>query len=73
MGRPFAGTGKPKNLEELKVPRQTGTMSQDLGLSSMGRYKHFVHAYQHAAGELGVDVPNKVQATSWVTHRGAIG
>jgi hypothetical protein len=48
-------------------------MSQDLGLSSMGRYKHFVHAYQHAAGELGVDVPNKVQATSWVTHRGAIG
>lgn len=73
MGRPFAGSGKPKNLEELKVPRQTGTMSQDLGLSSMGRYKHFVHAYQHAAGELGVDIPNKVQATSWVTHRGAIG
>jgi len=73
MGRPFAGTGKPKNLEELKVPRQTGTMSQDLGLSSMGRYQHFVRAYQHAAGELNVDVPNKVQATSWVTHRGAIG
>lgn len=73
MGRPFAGTGKPKTLEDLKVPRQTGTMSQDLGLSSMGRYNHFVHAYRHAAGELGVDVPNKVQATSWVTHRGAIG
>jgi len=73
MGRPFAGTGKPKNLEELKVPRQTGTMSQDLGLSSMGRYQHFVRAYQHAAGELNVDVPNKVQATSWVTHRWAIG
>lgn len=73
MGRPFAGTGKPKTPEDLKVPRQTGTMSQDLGLSSMGRYNHFVHAYRHAAGELGVDVPNKVQATSWVTHRGAIG
>jgi hypothetical protein len=73
MGRPFAGSGKPKNLEELKVPRQTGTMSQDLGLSAKGRYDHFVHAYRHAAGELGVDVSNKVQATSWVTHRGAIG
>jgi hypothetical protein len=70
MGRPFTGTGKPKDLTQL---RQTGTMTQDLGLSSMGRYKHFVHAYQHAAGELGVDVPYKVQATSWVTHRGAIG
>jgi hypothetical protein len=73
MGRPFAGTGRPKTAEDLKVPRQTGVMSQDLGLSSMGRYQHFVHAYQHAAGELGVDVPNKAQATSWVTHRGAIG
>jgi len=70
MGRPFIGQGKGKKAEE---PRQTGVMSQDLGLSSIGRYKHFVHAYQHAAGELGVDVPNKVQATSWVTHRGAIG
>lgn len=70
MGRPFIGQGKGKKAEE---PRQTGVMSQDLGLSSMGRYKHFVHAYQHAAGELGVDVPNKVQATSWVAHRGAIG
>jgi hypothetical protein len=48
-------------------------MSQDLGLSSMGRYKHFAHAYQHAAGELGVDLPHQVQATTWVQHRGAIG
>jgi hypothetical protein len=44
-----------------------------LGLGSIGRYKHFVHAYRSAAGELGVDVPHKVQATTWVTHRGAIG
>lgn len=70
MGRPFVGAGKGKKSEE---PRQTGTMSQDLGLSAMGRYQHFVRAYQHASGELNVDVPNKVQATSWVTHRGAIG
>lgn len=70
MGRPFIGQGKGKKAEE---PRQTGTMSQDLGLSALGRYKHFVGAYQSAAGELGVDLPHKVQATSWVTHRGAIG
>jgi hypothetical protein len=48
-------------------------MSQDLGLSSMGRYKHFARAYQHAAGELEVPLPHQVQATTWVTHRGAIG
>lgn len=70
MGRPFIGQGKGKKAEE---PRQTGTMSQDLGLSSLGRYKHFVRAYQSAAGELGVDLPHRVQATTWVTHRGAIG
>jgi hypothetical protein len=70
MGRPFVGQGKGKKAEE---PRQTGTMSQDLGLSSMGRYKHFVRSYQHAAGELGVDLPHKVQATTWVQHRGALG
>jgi hypothetical protein len=70
MGRPFIGQGKGKKAEE---PRQTGTMSQDLGLSSLGRYKHFVRAYQHAAGELEVPLPHQVQATTWVTHRGAIG
>lgn len=70
MGRPFVGVGKGKKAEE---PRQTGTMSQDLGLSSFGRYKHFVRAYQQASGELGVDLPHQTQATAWVTHRGAIG
>ena len=70
MGRPFIGQGKGKKAEE---PRQTGTMSQDLGLSAMGRYKHFVRAYQSAAGELGVGLPHQVQATTWVTHRGAVG
>jgi hypothetical protein len=70
MGRPFIGQGKGKKAEE---PRQTGTMSQDLGLSSLGRYKHFVRAYQSAAGELGIELPHQVQATTWVTHRGALG
>ena len=68
MGRPFAGAGGRKKSE---TPRQTGTMSQDLGLSAMGRYKHFVRAYQHAAGELEVPVSNRVQAVTWVTHRGS--
>jgi hypothetical protein len=49
------------------------TRPQDLGLSAVGRYKHFEHAYKTAAGELGVEIPHKVQATTWVTHRGAIG
>jgi len=70
MGRPFVGQGKGKKAEE---PRQSGTMSQDLGLSAMGRYKHFVRAYQHASNELGVELPHQTQATTWVTHRGAIG
>lgn len=70
MGRPFVGAGKGKKAAE---PRQTGTMSQDLGLDALGRYKHFVRAYQSASGELGVDLPHQVQATTWVTHRGAIG
>lgn len=69
MGRSFVGAGKGKRAEE---PRPSGTMSQDLGLSALGRYKHFVRAYQSAAGELGVDIPHKVQATSWVTHRGGL-
>ena len=50
-----------------------GEAGSDLGLGAMGRYNHFVHAYKHAAGELEVGVPNKVQAVTWVTHRGAIG
>lgn len=62
VGKPFVGMGN-KSEEP----------GADLGLSAMGRYKHFVHAYQTAAGELGVDLPHKVQATTWVTHRGAIG
>jgi hypothetical protein len=70
MGRPFIGMGKGKKAEG---PRQTGTMTQDLGLHALGRYNHFLGAYQSAAGELGVDLPHQVQATSWVTHRGAIG
>ena len=69
MGRSFVGAGKGKRAEK---PRPSGTMAQDLGLSALGRYKHFVRAYQSAAGELGVDIPNKVQATSWVTHRGEL-
>ena len=47
--------------------------SPDLGLSEKGRYNHFVDAYKKAAEHLEVDVPHKVQATTWVTHRGAIG
>lgn len=70
MGRPFIGQGKGKKAEE---PRQSGTMSQDLGLSSLGRYQHFVRAYQRASDELEVNLPHQTQATTWVTHRGAVG
>lgn len=70
IGRPFVGVGKGKKSAE---PRPSGSMSQDIGLSSLGRYKHFVRAYQSAAGELGVELPHQVQATTWVTHRGSIG
>jgi hypothetical protein len=63
VGDPFKGSGGGTR----------NTAPVDLGLSSMGRYKHFEHAYRHAAGELGVELPHKVQAVTWVTHRGAIG
>lgn len=63
VGDPFKGSGGGAS----------DTKPVDLGLSSMGRYKHFEHAYRHAAGELGVDLPHRVQAVTWVTHRGAIG
>jgi len=65
VGIPFRATATPENMP--------GKANVDLGLSAMGRYKHFEHAYRHAAGELGVDLPHKVQATTWVQHRGAIG
>jgi len=67
MGHPFVGTGRKS------TPRgEAGKMSPDIGLSAMGRYQHFVHAYKTAAEHLGVDVPNKAQAVSWVSHRGAL-
>ena len=72
MGRPFIGQGG-RVPGAPKEPRQKGNMSEDLGLSSLSRYKHFVRAYQSASGELGVQLPHQVQATTWVTHRGAIG
>jgi len=64
-GIPFRGTATPENMP--------GKANADLGLGAVGRYKHFEGAYRAAAGELGVSVPNKVQATTWVQHRGAIG
>jgi hypothetical protein len=74
MGHPFVGAGGGKAQRNITVgPSGHTPMSEDLGLSAMGRYKHFTHAYQTAAGELGVDLPHKVQATTWVQHRGAIG
>jgi hypothetical protein len=72
LGRPFIGQGG-KSAGVLKEPSKPGNMSEDLGLSSLGRYKHFVRAYQRASNELGVDLPHQVQATTWVTHRGAVG
>lgn len=67
MGHPFVGTGRKS------TPRGGGgKMSPDIGLSALGRYQHFVQAYKHAAHELEVDVPNKAQAVSWVSHRGAL-
>jgi hypothetical protein len=74
VGNPFVGAGGGKAKRNItEGPSGHTPMSEDLGLSSMGRYKHFAHAYQTAAGELGVDLPHQVQATTWVTHRGAIG
>ena len=74
MGHPFVGAGGGKAKRNItEGPSGHTPMSEDLGLSAMGRYKHFAHAYKTAAGELGVDLPHKVQATTWVQHRGAIG
>jgi hypothetical protein len=67
MGHPFVGTGRKS------TPRGgEGKMSPDIGLSAIGRYQHFVHAYKTASEHLGVDVPNRTQAVSWVSHRGAL-
>jgi len=65
VGIPFRGTATPENMP--------GKANVDLGLSAMGRYKHFEQAYKHASNELGIELPHKVQATTWVQHRGAIG
>jgi hypothetical protein len=73
VGNPFVGAGGKPTSPKTANASGNKPMSEDLGLSSMGRYKHFVHAYQHAAGELEVAKPHQVQATTWVTHRGAIG
>lgn len=62
VGRPFKGSG---GGSKEKGP--------DLGLGAMGRYKHFENAYHTAAGHLDVPIPNRVQAVTWVAHRGAIG
>lgn len=67
MGHPFVGTGRKS------TPRGgDGKMSPDIGLSAMGRYQHFVHAYKQAAQALDTSIPNKTQAITWVTHRGAL-
>jgi hypothetical protein len=73
VGNPFIGAGGKGGIPKTENSSGNKPMSEDLGLSSMGRYKHFVHAYKRAAGELGVELPHQVQATTWVTHRGAIG
>lgn len=73
VGNPFVGAGGKGGTPKEENAMGKKPMSEDLGLSSMGRYKHFVHAYRSAAGELGADKPHQVQATTWVTHRGAIG
>ena len=57
----------------FRGPKKSTEKSPDLGLSEKGRYEHFVSAYKNAAQQLEIDTPHKVQATTWVTHRGAIG
>lgn len=67
VGNPFVGTGRKS------TPRGGGgKMSPDLGLSAKNRYDHFVEAYHSAAQHLGVEIPNKAQAVSWVAHRGQL-
>jgi hypothetical protein len=62
VGNPFKGSGGGSRAK-----------SPDLGLGAMGRYKHFENAYKTASGHLDVGIPNRVQAVTWVAHRGAIG
>lgn len=73
IGNPFIGVGGKGGVPRTSNASGNKPMSEDLGLSAMGRYKHFVHAYTVASGALGVDLPHKVQATTWVQHRGAVG
>ena len=73
VGNPFVGVGGKPSLPKIANSSGNKPMSEDLGLSAIGRYKHFVDSYHRASGELGIDLPHQVQATSWVTHRGAIG
>jgi len=59
-----------KHAHDIAVGIPQGTRgSGSLGLGAAGRYQHFVHAYRIASGELGVEVPNITQATTWVAHR----
>lgn len=61
VGIPFRGTSK--------ATEKAGS----LGLSAIGRYQHFERSYKAASEQLGIEHPHKVQATTWVQHRGAIG
>ena len=62
IGKPFIGNGNKSDAP-----------GSHIGLGALGRYQHFSHAYRKATEQLGVDLPHKVQATTWVQHRGAIG
>ena len=50
--------------------KKSNKPAPDLGLDALGRYQHFVDAYKNASQQLEVPIPNKVQAITWVTHRG---
>ena len=56
----------------FRGPKKSTEKGPELGLSEKGRYEHFVDAYKNASEQLGIAIPHKVQATTWVTHRGAI-
>jgi hypothetical protein len=73
MGRQFAGQGGKPKRNITVGPSGHKPMSEDLGLAAKGRYNYYNSVYKGASNELGISIPNKVQATSWVTHRGAIG
>ena len=68
MGHPFVGTGRKS------TPRGGGgKMSPDLGLTkSVGRNQHFQYGYKFAAGERNIEIPNVMQAITWVQHRGGV-